>query len=101
MNQMEPMSASELQDAEEFCADLSAFCTWGECGLQMSEKAHKQAAHVVMVGTARAVLVYEMTNVDISNRYDTLQRLGLVPVGGYKQYFEEAQRLLDAEKSAA
>jgi histidinol dehydrogenase len=51
-------------------------------------------ANQIMTSVAQAVTKHEMVKNDIAQRYDALQRLGLVAPGGYAKYFETARKVL-------
>ena len=95
---MERISEGEIQNVEDFCRDLTAFCMWGGCSLEelansAGEEKAKEIARNFMIGGTSQVRAHIMTNRDLSNRYDTLLRLGVVPPGGYDRYFKAKKRV--------
>lgn len=88
----------EVSIATEFCKDLSDFSEWGRIDPKNLEaigfERLKRHADTILVTEAVSVLLHDKTNEDISFKYDTLLRLGLVEAGGYKKYFTKAREQL-------
>lgn len=88
----------EITIAKEFCADLSYFCDLGRIDpinlVAIGFDRLKKHADTILVTEANLVLAHDKTNEDISFKYDTLLRLGLVEPGGYKKYFTKAREQL-------
>ncbi len=100
---------SEFESTNEFCEDLyNVFFRWapedhsyigGDWHLVFQdfnhvdgEKKAREYAKALMTRAAEAVVAREMTNAEISTRYDALLRLGLVRPGGYARYIKEAEK---------
>ncbi|MFZ2167426.1 MAG: hypothetical protein WAV50_00990 [Minisyncoccia bacterium] len=95
-------SLQEVLSIEQFCGDLSEFCKWS--GIAPHELAWlgyerlKHATDRLLECEAYLVMKHDRTNHDMSTKYDTLRRLGLVAEGGYAKYFEEAKKRLESKE---
>lgn len=88
-------SQTEADSLKEFCADLSAFCEWASIfPIDLEDvgwEGLKQCADGILIREAQYVLSYDKTSTDLSTKYDTFLRLGLVKAGGFKRYFIKAK----------